>query len=71
MNKIIKWTNIYSGEVGYVKSINKKEGHFINTTEIEEAKVYTEQGVKTAITMLVKMGEGRNNKFETVDFVKG
>lgn len=36
--KIIRWTNKYSHEQGYVKTINKKERYFENTFERDEAR---------------------------------
>jgi hypothetical protein len=63
----IKWINKFSGEQGYVKSINTKEKHFINTWEQSEAKVYkTEASAQKAISRLIEFGEGDNNTFELV-----
>ena len=63
----IKWTNKFSGEQGYVKSIDSKEKHFINTWEQSEAKVFkTESNAQKAISRLIEFGEGDNNIFELV-----
>lgn len=64
---ILKWTNKYSGETGYVASVSSKEQHFNNTYDKEEAKRYqSESSVKRIITCLTAMGEADNNVFEAV-----
>jgi len=64
----IRWTNKHSGEVGYVKSFTKKNGHFVNTYDINEAKEYkTEKAVNNAIRALCDVGEAENNTFDIVD----
>lgn len=64
---IIKWTNRYSGEVGYVKSIDYRNKHFNNTFDIAEAKDFgKESTVKKAIDKLVEYGENENNTFEVI-----
>ena len=64
---IIKWTNKFSGETGFVKSINKKEKHFDNTFNKAEARRYASVGSATQIVnMLMSFGEGENNNFEIV-----
>lgn len=66
--KVIKWTNRYSNESGFVKSINTKGNHFVNTFDINEAKTYKkEETANTAITQLINFGEGENNHFEVID----
>ena len=62
--KVIKWTNRFSNETGYVKTISNKEKHFVNTYEKEEAKTYTEVNGNKAINRLISFGEGDNNIFE-------
>lgn len=60
----LKWTNIYSNEEGYVGSVSKKEGHFINSPDKDGAKKYVSE--KTAlkdIDLLTEMGEADNNRF--------
>ena len=44
----IKWTNKWSGDTGYVKSINSKKKEFENTFNESEAKVFS----KNVITYL-------------------
>lgn len=63
----IKWTNKYSGEVGYVKSVSNKEGHFNNTFDENKAKKY-DSSIKAekVIEKLISFGEGDNNNFEIV-----
>ena len=63
---IIKWTNKFSGEIGYVKSVNIMKQHFINTFELGEAKQYEEATAKRVMSNLIAWGEGRNNDFELV-----
>ena len=63
---VIKWTNKYSGETGYVASISRKEGHFINTYNREEAKEYSSKTVSKMINDLISFGEGEDNEFEAV-----
>ena len=64
---VIKWTNKFSGESGFVKGISTKEQHFINTYDQSEAKRYNENTAKGQITNLVKFGEAENNNFEIVE----
>lgn len=64
---ILKWTNKYSGETGYVKSISAKEKHFENTYDITEAKQYKTASVANRmIASLVAYGEADNNDFEVI-----
>ena len=68
MAKIIKWTNKYSNEEGYVQSVSKTEGHFVNTYEIAEAKTFKREcDVARALNTLVAIGECENNDFEVVE----
>lgn len=61
---VIKWINRFSGEVGYVKSISVKEGHFNNTFDVSEARKFANLGtLKAAVNSLIKMGEAENNEF--------
>lgn len=65
---IIKWINRFSGEVGYVKSISIKEGHFNNTFDISEARKLANLGtLKAAVNSLIKMGEAENNEFIAIE----
>ena len=68
MAKVIKWTNKFSNEEGYVKSVTKTDGHFINTFEIEEAKTYSRQcDIVRALNTLEAIGETENNVFEVIE----
>jgi hypothetical protein len=63
----LKWRNKFSGEEGYVASVKKTKGHFVNTFDQADAKRYQfEKSVKNDIALLVEMGEGENNDFEIV-----
>lgn len=64
---VIKWTNRFSNESGYVRDVNRDEQHFDNTFVFEEAKVYGNKSVAAkVIKSLVSYGEGENNTFEVV-----
>lgn len=64
---IIKWTNKYSGETGYVEDVNKKEKHFINTYEQSQARKYNNAGnARRVIESLTSYGEADNNDFELI-----
>lgn len=68
MAKVIKWTNKFSGEQGYVQSIVKAEGHFVNTYDAADAKVYKRQcDVTRALNVLAEIGETENNTFEATE----
>lgn len=61
----LKWTNIYSNETGYVGSVSKKKGYFVNASAKADAKTYI--SAKTAekdIALLEELGEAENNHFE-------
>ena len=64
---IIKWTNKYSGETGYVASVSHKEGHFVSTDDINKAKSYSSKTISNIIKDLIEYGEGENNNFEIVE----
>ena len=65
---VIKWTNNFSGETGFVESVNTKEQHFVNTYDIQNAKQYkAEANAKGMISKLISYGEGDNNTFEIVE----
>jgi hypothetical protein len=66
--KYIQWTNVYSGETGYVQMIRHAKGHFVNTTDKEFARKYrSEAEARSAVNDLIQMGEGRSNVFTIVD----
>ncbi len=63
----IKWTNRYSGESGYVATVDDAGRHFINAADVKDACNY--RMTKTAekvIDKLYEYGEGDNNDFEIV-----
>lgn len=69
MSKLkIKWTNKFSGEQGFVKSIKASKGHFESTYEKTEARSFrSDKEAQKAIEQLIAIGEGENNSFEVVD----
>lgn len=64
---VIKWTNKYSNEEGFVKEIKLKKGYFINTFKKDEARVYTDNNAKGLITLLGRTKESINNIFTIID----
>lgn len=68
MKYIIKWTNKYSHETGYVGKIMAKAGHFVNVTNKKDAKTFkTEKDAEKDIKRLVEIGEAENNHFEVLE----
>ena len=64
---IIKWTNKFSNESGFVKEVKTKEQHFVNTFNQTEAKIYkTNASARKIINKLIEFGEADNNNFELV-----
>lgn len=63
---VLKWTNKFSGETGYVKSISNKEKHFVNTFDMNEAHSYSESSVEKIMKNLSSYGELDNNNFEVI-----
>lgn len=61
---IIKWTNKYSGEQGYVKSLNRQDGYFENTFDENEAESYSEKNVNEIIELLYNFCS--DNNYQTV-----
>jgi hypothetical protein len=67
-SKIIKWTNIYSGEIGYVQMIRHTKGHFVNTSDKAMARKYRSHAdAQKAIETLISIGEGQSNVFTILD----
>ena len=64
---VLKWTNKYSGETGYVASVSTKEQCFVNTVNMDEAKRYSEKAVKGILTKLDNYHETDNNIFEMIE----
>ena len=64
---VLKWTNKYSGDTGYVASLSTKSQCFVNTFDMGEAKRYSEKAVKGILTKLENYHETDNNIFEVVE----
>jgi hypothetical protein len=66
--KRIQWTNKYSGEVGYVKTVSAAKKCFINTFDKDEARKFrSDAEAEKTIAVLNDMGEGENNIFTIVE----
>ena len=63
---IIKWTNKYSNETGYVASLSTKNKCFYNTFEQSEAKHYSEKAVASLMARLAAYHETDANIFEVI-----
>jgi hypothetical protein len=63
---IIKWTNKFSNETGYVASLSTKNKCFYNTFEQSEAKHYSEKSVTSLMKMLDSFHETDDNSFEVI-----
>lgn len=63
---IIKWTNKYSNETGYVASLSTKNKCFYNTFDQSEAKQYSEKSVTTLMSKLASYHETDDNTFEAI-----
>ena len=62
----LKWKNRFSGEEGYVASVSKAKGYFINTFDKAEAKKYaSEAAAQKDLVTLEALGEFVNNEFST------
>lgn len=48
----IRWTNKYSGEQGFVKSLNLRGNYFVNTFDKAEARVYKMTSIERILHML-------------------
>lgn len=67
---VLAWRNKFSGEEGYVKSVSKAKGYFINTFDSKDAKGYrSENMINTDLNILANIGELVNNDFYTTDVV--
>lgn len=61
----IKWTNTYSHESGFVKYIDYKNKHFVNTFNENEAKKFVSvESAQKAIDKMTEYGEAELNVFE-------
>ena len=63
---IIKWTNKFSKETGFVASLSTKNECFVNTFEQDKAKRYSEKSVPGIMKKLEAYHETENNDFETI-----
>ena len=63
---IIKWTNKFSNESGFVESVSTKNRCFINTFEQSEAKQYSEKSVNSIMAKLESYHETDDNYFEVI-----
>ena len=63
---VIKWTNKFSGETGYIASLSTKNECFNNTFELEDAKRYSEKSVPGIMKKLEAYHETDNNEFEVI-----
>ena len=63
---IIKWTNKYSNETGYIASLSTKNNCFVNTFEQDKAKRYSEKSVPGIMKKLEAYHETDNNEFEVI-----
>lgn len=60
----LKWRNRFSGEEGYVASVSKAKGYFINTFDKAQAKKYaSEASTQKDLVTLEALGEFENNVF--------
>ncbi len=64
MKCIIRWTNKYSGEQGYVGNISTKRQCFHTADRVNAKQYQNEKSAAKAITMLTKYGEAEQNTFE-------
>ena len=68
--RILKWTNKYSGETGYVGTVSKKKGYFTNEPDMLKAKRYvTDAAINNDLEILKSFGEFENNDFAAEDLV--
>ena len=63
---IIKWTNKFSNETGYVASLSTKNKCFYSTFDQNEAKQYSERSVNSLMAKLESYHETENNYFEVI-----
>ncbi len=62
----LKWKNKLSGEEGYVASVSKAKGYFVNTFDKAEAKKYASAAAtQKDLVILEQLGELENNTFFT------
>ena len=67
MKFYLKWTNKYSGEIGYVEKISPKNECFYNCEKAKDARRFrSEKEALKAIENLKAFGEADNNDFEII-----
>lgn len=68
--RVLKWTNKYSGETGYVGTVSKKKGYFTNEPDMLKAKRYvTDMAINNDLEALKSFGELENNNFAAEELV--
>lgn len=68
--RVLKWTNKYSGETGYVGTVSKKKGYFTNEPDMFKAKRYaTDMAINNDLEALKSFGEFENNNFAAEELV--
>ena len=68
--RVLKWTNKYSGETGYVGTVSKKKGYFTSEPDMLKAKRYvTDAAINNDLEILKSFGEFENNDFAAEDLV--
>lgn len=62
--RVLKRTNKYSGETGYVGTVSKKKCYFTNEPDVFKAKRYvTDKAISNDLETLKLFGEFENNDF--------
>lgn len=51
----IQWKNKWSGETGFVKSVNMEQQYFENTQDVTQAKVFSPRTVKKTVEILEQL----------------
>ncbi len=70
IRRVLKWTNKYSGETGYVGTVSKKKGYFTNEPDMLKAKKYvTDMAINNDLETLKLFGEFENNNFAAEELV--
>lgn len=70
---VLKWQNKFSGEQGFVKTVSRAKGYFMNTYDPSEAKSYrSPKEIEKDLAYLSEIGELNSNNFfsETVTVPK-
>ena len=68
--RVLKWTNKYSGETGYVGTVSKKKGYFTSEPDMLKAKRYvTDAAINNDLETLKSFGEFENNDFVAEELV--